>query len=144
MNKLLFKSETSLLSSHIEVRKEEAKAFLIIEAEEEHKAWGEKLFPGDDRDYKVHLIPFKIQWEVPDINLLEKVNHINTLFSPMILFTYEGLEPKILKEIDVIDKEALLHLEKDYKLFPYNPKEERYQKMLEEEENLSNINWDEI
>ena len=66
MNKLLFKAKTSLLSSYIEVRKKGGKTLLVIEALEEHKAWGEKLFPGDDREYTVEKIPIEVEWEIQD------------------------------------------------------------------------------
>ena len=144
MNKLLFKAKTSLLSSHIEVRKKGGKTLLVIEALEEHKAWGEKLFPGDDREYTVEKIPIEVEWEIQEEQLLQKVELINSLKAPFILFTYEGVLPRVLHDLEVIKKRKPEEFEKDWTLFPYNPKEERLRKLEEEEKWLSQLDWDEI
>ena len=134
--KILFKSETSLLSTSVEVREMEGKRYAVIVAEEEQKVWGVKLFPGDDRDCEIQLHPVEIKWEIGDNRLIAALEGVNKLDSPLILFTFEGIKPRVLLGVQVFEKEALKQLEKNVVIFPNNPKEEREKRIEEEEDEL--------
>ncbi len=137
--KLLFKSEHSLSSHPMEIITEGENHYTLIKAEEEHKIWGEKLFPGDDRDYEVQKHPVEIIWEVANNELIEKLKELNRLDSPLILFTFEGVKPRVLLDVEVIKEYVPEHLENKVVIFPNNPKEEREKRIEEEEEWLSNL-----
>ncbi len=137
--KILFKSEKSLLFTSVEVREIEGKRYAVIIAEEEQKAWGVKLFPGDDRDYEIQMHPVEILLEIIDNQLLNTIEEINKLKSPLILFTYEGVKPRVLKNLNIIKKEEIKHLDKNVVIFPNNPRDEREKRMEEEEAELLKI-----
>lgn len=88
MEKILYRSKASLLKRPVEVRTIEGINYAVIQAEEERKVWGKKLFPGDDRDYEVQKHPIKIIWEAKRAGLRERLEKINQLDSPIILFTF--------------------------------------------------------
>ncbi len=134
--KILFKSEKSLLSTSVKVREIEGKRYAVIVAKEEQKAWGVKLFPGDDRDYEIQMHPVEILLEIIDNQLISTIEEINKLKSPLILFTYEGVKPRVLINLNIIKKEELKHLEKNVLIFPNNPKQEREKRIEEEEAKL--------
>ncbi len=139
VTKILFSSHASLRNTPIEIKSKEGITYAVIEAEEECKIWGEKLFPGDDRDYEVQKHPVEIVWEVPNADLIEKLEKIMKLDSPLILFTFEGVKPRVLLDVEVIEGGVHEHLEKNMIRFPDNPVEERENRIAEEEQWLSTI-----
>ena len=139
MEKILYKSKASLLKTPVEVRTIKGITYAVIEAEEEHKVWGEKLFPGDDRDYEVQKHPVEVVWEISHAELGEKLEQINQMDSPLILFTFEGVKPRILLDVKVIKGDAHEQLEKNLVIFPHNPTEEREKRIAKEEQWLLNI-----
>lgn len=137
--KILYKSKASLLEVPIEIKISEGITYAVIEAEEEHKIWEQKLFPGDDRDHSVQMHPREIIFEVNNQELVVALKEINKLTSPLILFTFEGVKPRILLDVQAIEKVALEQLDKNVVVFPNNPKADRLRKIEEEEERLMRI-----